>query len=1096
MFQRSKSHRFPGFMGAFSKTLRSGARSLLFVLSAANALHCEAADQTPHPAGVFAEEGSRHFATNAAQFRTLSGADYLEGCDFHLNGTVTLVDTNRNLVVLQDATGAVALNFRLRDSNLHFGQFVSLNGTNCFPYFARFPDYPYRPSRQEIRNSFEAPTGRGDYYLTRMRGYLHPPATGEYVFWIASDNSSELWLSVDASVSRAGKIASVPRFGWTGPREWSHYPSQRSKPIGLKAGVTYYIEALQEQTTVGDNLAVAWQGPGLEQSVIDGRYLTPWGRGLTDLTTNGILREFWTNYMAGDLTDIGGARPFQSALSVENVGVQILDQGQLPKPDPIVPGQPWRTEDNYRWVTTEGLAKFIGAKENAVWFELARGPALVQVRTPRLDPSFLQRMHNVPVRVEGVCEGVYDKNESLTPGVIWVSGESNIHFIESAKTNVQTAAAEQADTASATDTNPARQGFYSTRGVVTFNDRVLDKDYLVVQEDESAMLVSGGETSFFQKQLKVGEWVELGGAVQTGKYLPVVSPLVITELGWHSMPVPITEPLGFSAPASRAGQWSQLEGVAHSVNSNGILSVVSKDGPVYFGISRTPANELARYVDAKLRVRGVLLPNVLNAPLLLIPSRNFVDVEEPAPENPFAAPKRPIADFTAETAEASWSHRARVAGEVIYREAQSFFIQDNSGGIRVLAAGHSDVKVGDTVEVLGFPTVTGAARTLTEALVRPAISGLNLKPKTLDLSEALLSKQSSTLVVVNATLLARKTNGPSQVLELQEQQRVFAATFPASQGSLPNISPGSRLQVIGVCDNETAVSSPASDKPVMAQYVPSLNILLRGPGDVIVLNGPPWWTWKRAVLLVGTLLAVLAVTLLWVHQLRRRLERQQAAQLAFSRQILERLEDERRRIAVNLHDSLGQILLVIKNHALLAIQRPPDEQGLRQRLDEISGVTSQAIEEVRQITHGLRPYQLDRLGLTQAIRASVSQASANRSILFASRVEDIDGLFDKEAEIHVYRIVQEAVTNVVKHSAATEAAVVIKKRSAAVLLSIRDNGHGFDPAKPSPQPRDLGYGLTGITERVRILGGTLTIDSRPGGGTSVTVEVPLPVRKT
>jgi hypothetical protein len=224
MFQRSKSHRFPGFWGAFSKTRQSIARSLLFVLSAANALHCEAADQTPHPTGVFAEAGSKHFATNAAQFRTLSGADYLEGCDFHLNGTVTLVDTNRNLVVLQDATGAVALNFRLRDSNLHFGQFVSLNGTNCFPYFARFPDYPYRPSRQEIRNSFEAPMGRGDYYLTRMRGYLHPPATGEYVFWIASDNSSELWLSVDASVSRAGKIASVPRFGWTGPREWSHYP--------------------------------------------------------------------------------------------------------------------------------------------------------------------------------------------------------------------------------------------------------------------------------------------------------------------------------------------------------------------------------------------------------------------------------------------------------------------------------------------------------------------------------------------------------------------------------------------------------------------------------------------------------------------------------------------------------------------------------------------------------------------------------------------------------------------------------------------------------------------------------------------------------
>jgi signal transduction histidine kinase len=244
-------------------------------------------------------------------------------------------------------------------------------------------------------------------------------------------------------------------------------------------------------------------------------------------------------------------------------------------------------------------------------------------------------------------------------------------------------------------------------------------------------------------------------------------------------------------------------------------------------------------------------------------------------------------------------------------------------------------------------------------------------------------------------------------------------------------------------------------------------------------------------LLVGTLLAVIIGTLLWVHLLRRRLERQQAAQLVFSRRVLERLEDERQRIAVNLHDSLGQILLVIKNHALLAIQRPPDERGLRQRLDEISDASSQAIEEVRQITHGLRPYQLDRLGLTQAIRASISRVTAGSSISFATRVEEIDGLFDKDAEIHVYRIVQEAVTNVVKHSAATEAAVVIKKRTSLVSLSIRDNGRGFDAAKSSSTSHELGYGLSGIAERVRILRGTLAVDSRPGEGTSVTVEVPL-----
>ena len=255
--------------------------------------------------------------------------------------------------------------------------------------------------------------------------------------------------------------------------------------------------------------------------------------------------------------------------------------------------------------------------------------------------------------------------------------------------------------------------------------------------------------------------------------------------------------------------------------------------------------------------------------------------------------------------------------------------------------------------------------------------------------------------------------------------------------------PGNRLQITGVCDDEIPASMSVDEKSTRAQFLSSLTILLRGPQDVIWLSGPPWWTWKKTAILVGVLLTILAVALLRVNWLHRRLEHQQAAQLAFSRQVLGRLEEERRRIADNLHDSLGQTLLVIKNHAILATQSPAEEQGIRNRLEEISGTTSQAIEEVRRITHGLRPYQLDRLGLTQAIRASVNQAAGNSQTIFASRVEDIDGLFDKDSEIHVYRIVQEAVTNVVKHSAATEATVVIKKRVTSVSLSIRDNGRGF-----------------------------------------------------
>src|SRR4029077_19090578 len=113
--------------------------------------------------------------------------------------------------------------------------------------------------------------------------------------------------------------------------------------------------------------------------------------------------------------------------------------------------------------------------------------------------------------------------------------------------------------------------------------------------------------------------------------------------------------------------------------------------------------------------------------------------------------------------------------------------------------------------------------------------------------------------------------------------------------------------------------------------------------------------------------------------------------------------------------------------------------------------------EVRRISHGLGPHQLDHLGLTRAIRASVDRASENSSVVFASRVENIDGLFEREAEILLYRIVQEAVTNILKHSAATEAAVVVKKQAILVSLSIRDNGKGFDPTASSNQLHDFGY---------------------------------------
>jgi len=1047
---------------------------------------------SPGPADSF----TKPVLTNTVQFKKLSRSECLDEGAFQLQGVATLVDTNRNLVVLQDATGAVALHFDMLDGSVQAGWRVSLEGTHYYPYVVSFPDYPYHPSGREIRTSFEGPTDWGEYYLSRMRGGLHPPVTGEYTFWIASDNSSDLWLSQDETPSQARKIAFIADFGWVKPREWSRFPSQRSEPIHLEAGATYYIEARQEQTTKGDNLAVAWSGPGLEQSVIAGRYLTPWresGGGDYHAPTNGILREYWTNYSAGNLGILAGPTPSESAFSVQRLHARSLGPGQLPAAGVIAIDQPLPPDKNFCWVRTEGTVTFAGGDGQSAVLELANGEARMQVHALQWDPSWGTNLNNARVRVEGVCEGGHDQNGVLVPSLIWAAGESCLSLSQPAGTHLNAAMLAPISQTIPTNADPVIEGFYGTHGVVTFNDQVFGKDCLYVQGDTAAIAVSL-KGRRFQNHLVVGQWLELGGSLHPGRNVPIMVPMVVSAQGWHVLPEPMSQPRQFPIPGSRDGRWTEVEGVVHSVNANGTLSVGGKDGVIYLWVGQTSAGDLSGYEDARLRVRGVLSLTLLEAPVLLIPSREFLNVVEAAPAAPFNIAITAIAELPAETGDYSLLHRARIRGRVLYRAGRSLIIQDASGGLRTEVRGNEDVTVGETVEAIGFPASSGSARLLTEARVKVVASTPALKPKGLDLAETLAIRQNFTLVQTAAILLNQKDTDTGQVLELEEHQRVFTATLADGQNHLPPIVPGSRVSVTGVFEDGTSFSPSPVKGLVEGAGAGSLNLLLRTPEDVVVLKGPPWWTLRRTAFLVGTLLTVLLVNLLWVYLLRRRLVRQQAARLLFSRQILQGQESERQRIAVNLHDSLGQDLLVIKHQARLAMQSTGDEADRQNRLNKISEITSEAIEEVRQITHDLRPYQLDRLGLTQAIRAVVNQASENSPVLIASYLDAIDGIFDKESEIHFYRIVQEALNNILKHSAATEAAIVVKNLADAVALSIRDNGCGFDAEQAgSTTAHDIGYGLIGMRERARILGGRFLIDSRPAGGTSVTIEIPKPL---
>jgi signal transduction histidine kinase len=1028
--------------------------------------------------------------TNINQFREVFTENADVACHFHLIGTVTMVDTNRNLFVLQDDTGAMAVDLNEQRTSLQPGQLISIQGDEASPYFEPFPNYPYQPSGSDIRDSFEAPSNWGEYHLTRMRGYLHPPLTGKYTFWIASDNSSELWLSSDEEPRKAKRIAFIKAGDWVKEREWSRFPSQRSETISLSADKTYYIEAISEQLQLDENLAVAWQPPGFRQSIIDGRYLAPLagGRDRAPLTqTNGILREYWTNYTVGNVVGIIGQRPFTSMFVLQKAQVTVLGRGVWPEAQQILLDQPLLQENNYHWVKTQGTITFVGVDGNSAVLELADNGRLAQVRVSNWEVNSPHRFQNRQVQIEGVCEGMQTAKGYLVPGLIWVPEREDITFIESTNAGTGPVVATSLDhlTEESSESNHIWSGFVAVSGVVTFNDQVFGKNFLFIQDDAAGIGISQVDHHF--NQLQVGQWVEVGGTLVPGGYTPVLNPTVLTILGRRPMPQPVTQPVEIPATASRNGQWTELEGVIRYINTNGAMVIMGKSGNVSAWIGQTSIKALNSYVDSTLRLRGVLSLAVGEDPVLLVPSRSFVEVEDEAPGDPFGILPCYTTEISEAAASAKWIHRVKIGGIITYLNGRSIFVQDAQGGVRanLLDDTHS-VQVGDKVEVVGFPEDRTLSKTLTEALVRVIDSNVALNPRKLNLAKSKPADYYDTLVSLEATILAQKNQGSDQILDLQEGQHFYEAVLSSNFGQLQIFEPGSQLKITGIFSIGHAGSDGKNSNDENELSEPA-KIFLRDPQDVVLLKGAPWWTWKGFMLLAGILLTVMTTGLFVIYILRRRLERQRLAKFIFSRQILRSQEEERHRIAVNLHDTLGQNLLIIKNQSHLAMQLPVDETVTRRRLSQISEVTALAIEEVRQITRNLRPYQLDRLGLTHAIRAIIKQASENSPILFASHVDEIDGTFDKESEIHVYRIIQESINNIIKHSGATEATIVVKRNTEIVSLSIRDNGRGFDVTLDRP----VGFGLNSIIERAWILGGESKIDTLPGQGASLIFEIPI-----
>jgi signal transduction histidine kinase len=204
-------------------------------------------------------------------------------------------------------------------------------------------------------------------------------------------------------------------------------------------------------------------------------------------------------------------------------------------------------------------------------------------------------------------------------------------------------------------------------------------------------------------------------------------------------------------------------------------------------------------------------------------------------------------------------------------------------------------------------------------------------------------------------------------------------------------------------------------------------------------------------------------------------------------------EAERKRIASDLHDDLGQSLAVLKLRIQSIKSRiPADQTKLTAAVDETVSHVNQIIDHVRRISHGLSPAVLEDLGLTLALKRLANDYARRTRTKVSMVIEKVDRLLPTASELIIYRVFQEAFTNIQKHSDARKVTIQVLRKGGALLFEIKDLGKGFDMGRPTRKSSiERGLGLSSMEERIRMLGGRLTIESRIGKGTRICFSVPL-----
>jgi signal transduction histidine kinase len=542
-----------------------------------------------------------------------------------------------------------------------------------------------------------------------------------------------------------------------------------------------------------------------------------------------------------------------------------------------------------------------------------------------------------PVIVHGVVERLLNEQGRREAAVLWVASPQAISFVPLAPPRANPSAAATNEPPLFTRISEVRDFIAAhtnldararLQGVITYIDLNLGDFYL--QKGEDAILITGqlnaGLSSYLSQE---GNYVELDATAHEGV---LFATSFARLLGKGSFPQPERPSWDHLMTGQFDSRWVEIEGVVTACEPQRLTLNIS-GGQIIVWINEMDEAALRSLSGSLVRVRGVCSPvvNARNQRLgvrLLLPSSEWVEILNPARENPFNAPSVPIAAVMSADYQSGGlpAQFVKTVGIVTCRQARLLFIQNGAAGLRLSLAQDADVAPGDEVEAVGWPQPDGFSPKLGQAVVRRIGRGVLPKPEPIDLltnnASDLEQRRDATRVEIEAVLLGQSVDQSLCVLNLQDPraQQVFCAYLPLTNAEQRLPCPvGSRLRLQGV------FKTIRDKAPDVDQAVTSFAMYLNSRSDIFVTARPNWWTTRHIFWLTAAFAALLAIVLAWVGLLRNQV-RQRTRDLRLKIQEHQRSEDllaaeilQRKGLQAEAEKAHGQLLVVARQAGMAEV---------------------------------------------------------------------------------------------------------------------------------------------------------------------------------